>query len=156
MITKVLHPAHRMLAAFLVAAVAGCGGGDFPVEASGTEAPVAAPGTTALAAAAPAAPSATAASGSAPSAEVSLVIRRQPAALEVREGDAALFSIAAEGPRTITYQWLRDDEPIEGETGTVLKLTATPADHLARISVIVRAAGAMLHSDAALLRVSPA
>ena len=148
-----------MVLPVILLVLAGCGGGDFPVDAPATEAPaVSGASVTQATALDGAATTATlaAASASASSAEPSVVIRRQPLGVEVREGSIAQFSVDAEGSRSVTYQWLRDDEVIEGETGTILKLTVTPADHLARISVIIRAGRTTLQSDSALLRVSQA
>ena len=118
----------------IVLGLTGCGGGDFPDGFRTT---------------------ATSADASAPASrtESFVVIRRQPLGVEVREGSVAQFGVDADGPRSITYQWLRDGEPIEGETGSILRVLVTPADHLARISVIVKAGGATIQSDSAVLRV---
>jgi hypothetical protein len=138
-------PMRRMLGALLVLlGSTGCGGGDLPNDPSAAGAP-------AVSAVPPAQ-----AAASAAGAVTSVVIRRQPSSVETREGSTARFSVDAEGPRSVTYQWLRDDEVIEGATGAVLQLRVTPGDHLARISVIVQAGHTKVQSESALLRVSQA
>lgn len=138
-------------------ALSGCGGGDFQgdlgadgpaVEAAAPRTPVVAAGRdgNGIAAAAASAP--------AGELEATLRIRRQPQAAAVGEGEIVQFGVDVEGPRLVTYQWLRDELPIDGETGPVLRLRVNAADHLARMSVIVRAGRHTVHSDAAVLRVS--
>jgi hypothetical protein len=63
------------------------------------------------------------------------------------------FEVDAQAPGALRYQWLRNGQPIEGQTGPVLRLRAIAEDHLARISVVVQAGGAAQQSEAALLRV---
>lgn len=152
-----LAAAQRVFMAFAFVAVAGCGGGDVPVDVAAAEAPAASPAVPAFAASDSAAGISTpaVAGSSATVLAPPLVIRRQPMAVEIGEGGVAYFSVGVEGPRVVTFQWLRDDEPIEGETGPILKLTATVDDHMARISVLVRAGRTTLRSDPALLRLRP-
>ncbi len=148
------------LGSWLLALVlSGCGGGDFQFDAGADDTPAES--------AAPSAPppaagrdrqhaEAAAAVASAADGESILRIRRQPQAAEVAEGELVQFGVDLEGPSavaSVTYQWLRDEQPIDGETGPVLRLRANAADHLARISVTVRAGRRSVHSDAAVLRV---
>lgn len=96
------------------------------------------------------APPGQAASGSSPI----FVIRRQPHSVEVRDGEVALFTVAAEGFRAaVSYQWLRDGEPLNGEIGSILQLPATADDHLAKISVLVGSGPAAVQSERVVLRV---
>ena len=72
---------------------------------------------------------ATNANGSATSnvVEVDLVypdpeITLQPASTSVESGSDVLFSVTASGLGALTYQWYKDDEPIEGAVTDVLEL----------------------------------
>lgn len=134
-----------LLGGLVALGLAGCGGGDFAFDAASADAPAAA--------AVPAAPPAAGASAAADAPVLS--IRRQPRSVEVRAGSIVLFGVDVEGPGAVSYQWLRDDQPMAGETGAVLQLSVDPADHLARISVIVSAGRRSVRSDAAVLRVAP-
>jgi hypothetical protein len=142
----------------LIAALSftGCGGGDDPGDSPATDAlaPLAAQaidagasGVTTVAAVP------TAASGTAPSPDASIAIRRQPVNVAALEGRMARFSVEADGPPTMTYQWRRDDKPITGGAGPVLQLLVTQADHLARISVVVSDGPFVVQSNPAVLRV---
>jgi hypothetical protein len=147
-----------LLALLVLLGLAGCGGGggDDPLEASATTAPAESNGSPARATAPESvAASATPAAASVYAADAAppLVIRRQPLGADVREGSVAQFSVDAEGPASITYQWLRDEEVIEGATGPVLQWQVSPADHLSRFRVLIRAGGATLQSGSAVLRV---
>jgi hypothetical protein len=86
-----------------------------------------------------------------------LAIRRQPRDVEARAGSIVLLDVGVEvdaaAPAAVTYQWLRDGAPIDGETEPSLQLVLMPADHLARISVLVKAGRDTLRSDSALLRI---
>lgn len=140
-----------LFAWFVPLILAACGGGDFASDGPANVGPAASEGSSA--ATAPADSPVAAASAAAPAATSPLVIRRQPTSTDVREGGIATFSVDAEGPRPLGYQWLHDGEPIAGANGPVLQWPATLADHLSRIRVIVRAGGATLQSDSAVLRV---
>lgn len=148
-----------MLAGFVSLILAACGGGDFAAEVPAHAEPAgpAGPGAALASAApvetAPVAAVTAAASAAAPVAAAPVLIRRQPTSTDVREGSVATFSVEADGPRPLGYQWLHDDEPIAGANGPVLHWPATLADHLSRIRVIVRAGDTTLRSDAAVLRV---
>jgi hypothetical protein len=88
-----------------------------------------------------------------PAATAAILIRRQPAPQDAREGEVVQFEVDAQAPGALRYQWLRNGQPIEGQTGPLLRLRAVADDHLARISVVVRAGGAAQHSEAAVLRI---
>jgi hypothetical protein len=133
--------------AMALLAVAGCGGGDLPVD---TLAPAA---TSVAEAKAAATESPTAASPPSSRPAVALTVRRQPDDAQAREGGVVQFSVEADGLRGITYQWQRDDEPIAGAVGSILQLTVERGDHLARYSVLASAEGVSVRSRAALLRV---
>lgn len=142
-----LPPPWRLLGGFIVPVLAGCGGGELAFE------PPAAPRIQTVQAAAAAATPAPAA------APAALVIRRQPRDVEARAGSIVLLDVGvdievgAEAPTAVSYQWLRDGAPIDGETGPSLQLVLMPADHLARVSVLVKAGRDTLRSDSAVLRI---
>jgi hypothetical protein len=46
-------------------------------------------------------------------------IMQQPVAAEVLEGQTALFSVMAHGSPVLSYQWLRDGQPIDGAASAV-------------------------------------
>lgn len=137
----------------VVLALAGCGGGDGPTEAPLESVVEVSDGAAARPAGAAAsvaiAPPAQASAATA----APLQIRRQPLGADVHDGAIAEFSVEAQGPGPLSYQWLRDDESIDGETGPRLRLPVTASDDRVRISVVVRAGGTTLHSAPALLRV---
>lgn len=133
----------------------GCGGDDGPGDlfaspissadsgARGVEATVAAPAK----AAGPAAPAASAADALLPH------IMQAPQDAMVEAGSVATFSVRADGPRGLSYQWLRDGDPVEGAIGTSLQVVATEAEHLAVFSVDVTAGKHTVRSAVATLRV---
>lgn len=134
----------------------GCGGRDFPADPATAESKQESTPPPAVASAFVSREAvATAAAASAASAciESPIVVRRQPLDLEVREGGVVQFSVEAEGSHPLAYQWLRDGEPVAGETGTVFQFSATSDDDLARISVVITAGRETLLSRPALLRV---
>lgn len=142
------------LVATLLAVLTGCGGQTFAVDASPVEASASAalPDQAAVGAGPASTPTPAGPAASGPSPQ--FVIRLQPHSVEVREGEVAQFSVAAEGRRsTVTYQWLRDGEPIAGAIGSILQLPATAEDHLARISVLVGSGTDAVQSERVVLRV---
>jgi hypothetical protein len=145
-----------VLLALALTGLAGCGGGGGDDPGAG---PVEVRAETTALANRPAGPdgvaaaAATGTGASAPAEESGLVIRRQPQGVQAREGGVAEFSVEVDGPGRVSYQWLRDDESIDGETGPVLRLPVTAADHLARFRVEIRAGSARMQSLPALLRV---
>jgi hypothetical protein len=99
-----------LVGVFLVI-LTGCGGQTFPVDAASVGTPASTP-ELAQAAASSQPTSAPYLAGSAASASApNFVIRQQPGSVEVREGEVAQFQLAAEGGRSVTYQWLLDGEP---------------------------------------------
>ena len=54
------------------------------------------------------------------------LILRQPASLSAMEGGSALFSVSAEDAES--YQWYRDEEPIEGALEPELRLSGLSAE----------------------------
>ena len=143
-----------------LAGLPGCGGGDGPgdllapvssadASAHGVETTVAAPATTA-----PHAASTVSASASASDALRPHIVQA-PQDATVVAGDVVTFSVRADGPRGLTYQWLRDDDPVEGAIGMSLQVRATEADHLTAFSVDVTAGKLTVRSVTATLRVSP-
>ena len=132
----------------------GCGGGDGPGDLL---APVASTGAGAVetTVAAPAATVPHAASAASATDELRPRIVQAPQDVTVAAGDVATFSVRADGPRGLSYQWLRDGDPVEGAVGTSLQVRATEAEHLTVFSVDVTAGKLTVRSVAATLRVSP-
>lgn len=83
-------------------------------------------------------------------------IVQAPRDAELAVDGVAEFTVRADGPPGLRYQWLRDGEPIDGAIGVNLQLRVTEADHLASFSVEVRAGAQTVRSQAATLRVKPA
>lgn len=139
-----------------LAGLPGCGGGDGPGDlfapisstdpgAHGVDATVAAPAATVAHAAS--------AANAADTQRPHIVQAPQDAA--VLAGGMATFSVRADGPRGLSYQWLRDGDPVEGAIGTSLQVRTTEADHLSAFSVDVTAGKLTVRSVTATLRVSP-
>lgn len=133
--------------------LAGCGGGGLTSDAPAAPQAPALQGAVAL----PQVVAALPAPATAPDAAAPLVIWRQPRDVEARAGSIVLLDVGVEVAAgrvpALSYQWLRDGAPIDGETGPSLQLVLMPVDHLARISVRVRAGRDTLTSDAAVLRI---
>ena len=141
------------LVAVILMILTGCGGQAFSVDVASVEAAASTPepaqAAVSLRPASAPHPVGLAASGSAPH----FVIRQQPRSVEVHEGEVAQFQVEAEGLRSITYQWQLDGEPINGATGSILQLSATAEDHLAKISVLVGSGADAVQSERVVLRV---
>ena len=142
----------------IAAGLAACGGGE-PGDLLGE--PIAASAiTTAPGQAAAAAATAASAVVRAEAADAADTLRprivQAPRDAEIAVDDVAEFSVRADGPPGLRYQWLRDGEPIDGEIGVNLQLRVTDAEHLASFSVEVRAGALTVRSHAATLRVKPA
>ena len=144
------------LACIVCASLIGCGGRDFPGDpatAEPNQESAAPPARASALVGSEAGVTAAAASAALATIDSPIVVRRHPLGLEAREGSVAQFSMEAEGSHSLTYQWLRDGEPVSGETGTVFQFTVTSDDDLARINVVITAERSTVHSKSALLRV---
>lgn len=64
-------------------------------------------------------------------------IKHQPEPLSVRNGQAAEFTIDALGSRPLSIRWLKDDELIEGETGTTLRIDSVSGDDSGNYRAVV-------------------
>jgi uncharacterized protein YjiK len=83
-------------------------------------------------------------------------ITTEPTDVEVRPGDAALFTVEATGGRLV-YEWSRDGDPVPGVAGPSLQLTgAALADDGATFTVRVSNELGSITSRAARLSVVPA
>ncbi len=81
------------------------------------------------------------------------VISVNPQPTTVTEGDPVTFSVQAAGA-DLHYQWRRNTEPIDGETGADYTISAASmSDSGATFDVIVSNAGGSASSGSALLRV---
>lgn len=86
-----------------------------------------------------------------------LLILLQPESRQVRAGSAVTFSVFAEGPRPITsYQWYRDDEVLDEQTGRYLILPEVSSSDAGRYHVIVGDGLQSVRSLQAALHVDPA
>ncbi len=83
-------------------------------------------------------------------------ITTQPSGVEVTEGDSATFSVVAEGGGSLTYQWFKNDEAIEGATGQTLVIEAASTGDAGAYNVVVTNDGGSDTSDVALLEVQAA
>lgn len=76
------------------------------------------------------------------------VITAQPGALEVIQGQDAVFRVTATGSG-LTYQWRKDGQAIQGATAATLTLPAVTSAAAGRYDVVVTSSGGTLTSDAA-------
>lgn len=84
------------------------------------------------------------------------VILAGPADRAVDEGEAVRFSVETGGTAPLSYQWLRDGQPITGAGGPAFSITSAGlADDGARFSVIVSNDAGSVTSPAASLAVRP-
>jgi alpha-tubulin suppressor-like RCC1 family protein len=84
-------------------------------------------------------------------------ITTQPAAVSVRAGETASFSVVATGTGTLGYQWYRGSAAISGATAASYTTAAlTEADNGAAFSVVVSNAGVSTTSASATLTVTAA
>jgi hypothetical protein len=84
-------------------------------------------------------------------------IATQPAPQTVAAGQTASFTVAANGPGTLTYQWYRNGTAITGATASSYTTPATAAtDNGAQFSVGVTNAGGSVLSNSVLLTVTTA
>lgn len=83
-------------------------------------------------------------------------ITQQPASLAVNEGQAATFSVTADGTGPLAYQWQRNGQPISGAgTSSYTIAAASMADAGAQFAVVVSNAAGSVTSNAATLTVNP-
>lgn len=81
-------------------------------------------------------------------------ILKQPQQLSVQEGDAASFTVQAQGD-TLSFQWLRDGVDINGANGATLSLASvSAADSGARFSCRISNSAGKVVSDSATLSVT--
>ena len=80
-------------------------------------------------------------------------ITDQPAGLEVSEGDSATFTVAAIGGEPVTFQWFKNDEAIEGATGTTLTIAEASASDAGAYKVVASNPGGTDTSTVAQLEV---
>jgi sugar lactone lactonase YvrE len=82
------------------------------------------------------------------------VIVTQPTAPIIRPGAKVSMAVRATGLR-LTYQWLRNGQPLSGETSPTLTFAALSADDGAVYSVVVSDPSGQVTSNATVLSVSP-
>src|SRR5450755_3969419 len=64
-------------------------------------------------------------------------ISRAPQSTMADDGGSASFTVVASGSAPLTYEWLQNNEPVAGGTGSTLRLDSIAlADSGAQISVI--------------------
>lgn len=84
-------------------------------------------------------------------------ISSQPRPATSATGQPASFEVVASGTAPLSYQWLRNGQPIEGATAARLTLPAVQAgDDGARFSVVVSNSAGSVTSSEAALAVTPA
>jgi hypothetical protein len=71
-------------------------------------------------------------------------------------GKSVTFTVTAEGPAPLSYQWLKDGTPLPGATGSSLTLTNLQATDAAGYSVVVTNDYGSVTSSTAYLTVNPA
>ncbi len=76
-------------------------------------------------------------------------ITRQPSSVFAEEGSTAEFSVEATGIGTLTYQWFKDFEELEGETSPSLVIENVGPDHAGQYSVDILDHAAEDHGEAA-------
>jgi hypothetical protein len=83
-------------------------------------------------------------------------ITSQPASLVLNPSQSATFTVAATGSEPLSYQWLRNDNPINGATGTSYTLASvTPGDSGSLFSCLVSNPAGSATSQSAALTVRP-
>lgn len=82
-----------------------------------------------------------------------VAISTQPAPQVQPAGGSATFAVAASGSGPLGYQWLKDGQPLAGQTAAVLNLAALNGSDAGSYSVTVSNAQGPLTSDAAVLTV---
>lgn len=83
-----------------------------------------------------------------------------PASLEVTAGAAANFSVTATGNGTLSYQWFKDDQALQGQTGAALSIAAASltdaGSYTVKVTNTLNGTTASTTSAAATLTVDPA
>ncbi len=82
-------------------------------------------------------------------------ITRQPAGVQARIGELALFTVAVEGGPSLSFQWLRNGQPIDGANASRLQLRLSEADRQARISVQISNDKGTVVSESAVIDLGP-
>jgi hypothetical protein len=84
------------------------------------------------------------------------VILVQPVGATNFDGSTVTFSVAAAGTTTLNYQWLQDDVPLYGETGSTLTLANITDDDAGHYTVVVtNSVGSVTSTPALLVTVAP-
>jgi hypothetical protein len=82
------------------------------------------------------------------------VVTQPPADILVTNNGVATFTVSASGTSPFSYQWLKNGQILEGQTGPTLSLTGTLADNGSEIVVVVSNAYGVVASPSATLRVT--
>lgn len=82
-------------------------------------------------------------------------ISQHPRSKTVRAGDEVEFEVKAVGKDPFEYQWMKNGQPIPGETGPSLHLQDTKGEDSARYTVKVSNEVGEITSEDALLSISP-
>ena len=85
---------------------------------------------------------------------VAPTITASPSDRAVTEGEAAKFTVLANGTAPLSYQWKRDDANLSGETGFTLTLSKVTTNQAGTYTVVVSNAVGLVTSSAARLTVS--
>jgi hypothetical protein len=64
------------------------------------------------------------------------------------------MSVGAESSLTLRYQWLRNNQPISGETNATLRLSEVQTNHIGLYSVVVSNVAGSVSSATVRLRVN--
>jgi sugar lactone lactonase YvrE len=84
------------------------------------------------------------------------LISQEPQNTTADEGGSASFTVVAIGSAPLTYQWMQNNAPVPGGTGSTLRIAAVAfADSGAQLSVIVRNNVGSVTSNSATLTVTP-
>ncbi|MCP5516166.1 MAG: VCBS repeat-containing protein [Verrucomicrobiales bacterium] len=84
------------------------------------------------------------------------IIEVEPVDLAILAGQDALFAVQATGTAPLSYQWLKDGEPIPGAQSTTLLIQdAQPSDEGGYSVVVTNAAGTTVSREATLVVLDP-
>jgi len=84
-----------------------------------------------------------------------LNIEKQPASLEVKEGESAYFTCEATASEPISYQWHQGNVPLPGQTARTLLLPYVTKSHAGNYYVSLKAGTEKMDSTIATLTVIP-